>query len=237
MPRKTIRLEVRLKNIRPTDRDIVDDLRRVARSCGRQPFTYAVYAERGAFGANTVTRRFGSWNAALGAAKLPVLIDREVSDRALLENLARVWRKLGRQPIYHDLVKGDGVSRHAARAYVSRFGSWNKALIAFAAYASGRPLARRVHTAPKTRRRRRPRRHSPRTIGARLRSRVLIRDNCQCRMCGTSPLKDPQVILQVDHILPWSRGGRTVLGNLQTLCAPCNGGKGDLMLRPLRHSA
>lgn len=237
--RRDHRFQVRLKNHRPGDRDIVDDLRRVARACGRQPFTYAAYAERGAFGANTVTRRFGSWNAALVAAKLPVLIDRDVSDRALFDNLARVWRRLGRQPTYHDLIKSDGVSRYASRAYVSRFGSWNKALLAFAAFTNGKPVGRRARFLRKAGRRTRPRRHAPRTINARLRSRVLIRDNCQCRMCGTSPLKDPQVTLQVDHIVPWSKGGRTVPGNLQTLCARCNVGKSDLThkrgsARPIR---
>lgn len=234
VPRVASRFQVRLKNHRPSDRDIVDDLHRVARACGRRSLSYTMYAQRGAFGPNTVTRRFGSWNAALAAAKLPILIDRDVSDRALFENLARVWRKLGRQPIFQDLVKSAGLSRYAARPYVTRFGSWNKALIAFAAFAKGKPVGRRVRTAQRTRTPARPRKHSPRRINARLRSRVLIRDNCQCRMCGISPLKDPAVTLQVDHILPWSRGGRTVLGNLQTLCAPCNGGKGDLMLRPSR---
>lgn len=235
--RRAPRFQVRLKNHRPGDRDIVDDLRRVARACRRRSLSYALYAERGAFGANTVTRRFGSWNAALAAAKLPILIDRNVSDRALFENLARVWRQLGRQPIFQDLVKSAGLSRYATRPYVTRFGSWNKALIAFAKFVKGKPVGRRVRTARKTRRQRQPRPHSPRRINARLRSRVLIRDNCQCRMCGISPLKDPSITLQVDHILPWSKGGRTVLGNLQTLCAPCNSGKGDLMLPRLRTAA
>ena len=63
------------------------------------------------------------------------------------------------------------------------------------------------------------------------RSRVLIRDNCLCRMCGASPAKDPAVTLHVDHIVPWSKGGRTALENLQTLCERCNIGKGNACLR------
>ncbi len=86
-------------------------------------------------------------------------------------------------------------------------------------------------TVAKTGRGQKLRRLSPRTINARLRARVLIRDNCQCRMCGTSPLKDPAVTLQVDHIVPWSKGGRTVPGNLQTLCARCNVGKSNFTQR------
>ena len=229
--RRALRFQIKLNNHRPSDREIVEDLRRVARGCGRRAFSYAAYGERGRFGANTVARRFGSWNAALLAARLPVRIDRDVGDRALFENLARVWRRLGRQPVYPDLVKSGGVSRYAARAYVTRFGSWNKALIAFAAFANGRPVARRARTVAKTGRGQKLRRLSPRTINARLRARVLIRDNCQCRMCGTSPLKDPAVTLQVDHIVPWSKGGRTVPGNLQTLCARCNVGKSDFTQR------
>ncbi|HEX4614769.1 MAG TPA: HNH endonuclease signature motif containing protein [Stellaceae bacterium] len=46
-------------------------------------------------------------------------------------------------------------------------------------------------------------------------------------MCGASPAKDPAVTLHVDHIVPWSKGGETVLSNLQTLCAPRNIGKAD----------
>jgi 5-methylcytosine-specific restriction endonuclease McrA len=67
-----------------------------------------------------------------------------------------------------------------------------------------------------------------REIGWRLRATVLIRDNCLCRMCGASPAKDPAVTLHVDHIVPWSKGGQTVLRNLQTLCAMCNVGKGNV---------
>ncbi|MEE3314334.1 MAG: HNH endonuclease signature motif containing protein [Treponema sp.] len=33
--------------------------------------------------------------------------------------------------------------------------------------------------------------------------------------------------MQGDHIVPWSRGGRTVLENLQMLCRACNNAKSD----------
>ena len=36
------------------------------------------------------------------------------------------------------------------------------------------------------------------------------------------------VELHVDHIKPWSKGGETVLENLQTLCATCNLGKSNI---------
>ena len=33
--------------------------------------------------------------------------------------------------------------------------------------------------------------------------------------------------LKVDHVRPWSKGGETIAGNLQSLCFDCNRGKCD----------
>ena len=49
-----------------------------------------------------------------------------------------------------------------------------------------------------------------------LRLKVLDRDGYCCRMCGKT------WDLEIDHIIPFSRGGRTVYRNLQVLCGPCN---------------
>lgn len=47
----------------------------------------------------------------------------------------------------------------------------------------------------------------------------------KCTHCGmTSPHKKD---FQVDHIIPMSKGGKTVISNLQLLCRKCNGIKGD----------
>lgn len=53
---------------------------------------------------------------------------------------------------------------------------------------------------------------------------VLRRDQHTCRFCGA---KAPTVELEVDHIVPVSRGGKTVMSNLQTLCSDCNRGKSN----------
>ena len=68
-----------------------------------------------------------------------------------------------------------------------------------------------------------------RNVNARLRFRVMQRDNFKCCMCGASPAKDPSVELHIDHIIPWSKGGETTIDNLQTLCSKCNLGKSDLL--------
>ena len=64
----------------------------------------------------------------------------------------------------------------------------------------------------------------------RLRFQVLARDKFTCRFCGASPAKDTSVNLHVDHIVPWSKGGKTTLSNLQTLCSTCNLGKSDIII-------
>lgn len=56
-----------------------------------------------------------------------------------------------------------------------------------------------------------------------IRIKVFERDNYTCRICGAGRHSGDQ--LHVDHIQPISAGGRSVMDNLQTLCAPCNLGK------------
>lgn len=57
-----------------------------------------------------------------------------------------------------------------------------------------------------------------------LRYQVLNRDGHRCVICGASARDG--VKLHVDHILPVSKGGKTELSNLRTLCERCNLGKG-----------
>ena len=60
-----------------------------------------------------------------------------------------------------------------------------------------------------------------------LRYNILRRDGFRCRLCGRTA--QDGVKLEVDHIIPISRGGKTTYDNLQTLCKECNRGKGAKM--------
>lgn len=62
-----------------------------------------------------------------------------------------------------------------------------------------------------------------RHIPASVRVSVLHRDSYKCVFCGRSAR---QVQLEVDHIIPFSKGGSNDISNLQTLCVNCNRGKG-----------
>jgi 5-methylcytosine-specific restriction endonuclease McrA len=53
---------------------------------------------------------------------------------------------------------------------------------------------------------------------------VLARDHYTCLYCGRQPARKD---LTVDHVVPRSRGGRTVWENVVTACQRCNGRKGD----------
>ena len=60
------------------------------------------------------------------------------------------------------------------------------------------------------------------SAGAKL--RVMKRDCFRCTYCGAS---GNDVELQVDHIIPMSKGGSSHLSNLTTACAKCNNTKND----------
>lgn len=60
-----------------------------------------------------------------------------------------------------------------------------------------------------------------------LRFKVLQRDRFKCVLCGDHPARSQECVLHVDHLIPWSKGGKTREDNLRTLCATCNVGRGN----------
>lgn len=91
--------------------------------------------------------------------------------------------------------------------------------------------AQKVNTKSKIRSSKSKTKKQPKTrsryIPASVRVSVLKRDNFKCVFCGRS---SKQVSLEVDHIIPFSKGGSNDLNNLQTLCFSCNRGKGARQL-------
>lgn len=66
-----------------------------------------------------------------------------------------------------------------------------------------------------------------RSIANSLRMYILNRDKCKCVVCGKS-VQD-NVTLNVDHVIPVSRGGTSDMHNLCTLCSDCNNGKSNTL--------
>jgi len=67
---------------------------------------------------------------------------------------------------------------------------------------------------------------------ARLRAYIKDRDGWACKSCSASVHVEPNLLLEVDHIVPVSRGGLTLEGNLQTLCWRCNRSKSNKIIVP-----
>ena len=195
-----------------------------------------------------VRRRFGSWKAALEQAGLNTSnVPRRYSNEEYFENMLNVWTSHGRQPLYREM--DEPPSTISSGAYEGRFGSWRKALEAFVARmnndeppelsensaivterTSGTQEIEKSGKAKPSKPTRSVQRVGPenrRGVGLALRYKVLRRDKFRCVNCGASPATELTCRLHIDHITPYSKGGRSVLENLQTLCEYCNLGKGN----------
>ena len=63
-----------------------------------------------------------------------------------------------------------------------------------------------------------------------LREFIKKRDNFTCCICCNSTHVEPNLLLEIDHIIPVSKGGLTAEDNLQTLCWKCNRSKSNKLL-------
>ena len=61
-------------------------------------------------------------------------------------------------------------------------------------------------------------------VSGTLRNRVLQEADGRCELCGATKKERP---LDIDHIIPRSRGGKNTYENLQVLCSKCNRAKGN----------
>ena len=201
-----------------SDAELLSDLKATANSLGRCTITTEEYNKNGCYNSCTFARRFGSWLTALDKAGLSrTRTEMNISEEELFDNIERLWRYFGRQPRYHKVVKP--LSRYSNSTYAHRFGSFFRALEAFVASVNGITKEKRIEKGTR----------SPRSLNYRVRFRVLQRDGYRCCACGALPAKDPNVVLHIDHIIPVSYGGSNDMENLQTLCAKCNLGKGNLL--------
>ena len=57
---------------------------------------------------------------------------------------------------------------------------------------------------------------------------ILEKYNFKCFYCGRS---SQEVALQIDHVLPRSKGGTDEIENLVSACVDCNVGKADVLLK------
>jgi hypothetical protein len=216
-----------------SDEEVLETLRQLARKLGRDEITVYDVEHHLLFSSDTLRKRWGTSQAAFQAAGLATSrLWRRYSDDQCFENMLLVWTHLGRQPQYREM--GEPPSEVGGKAYVSRFGTWRKALGAFVERVNQEPVASvGIDAAPPEqeptgRQPARPRAtEQRRDIPIGLRFRILHRDRFKCVLCGDHPARNADCVLHVDHVVPWSRGGVTLDENLRTLCATCNVGRGN----------
>ena len=214
---------------------LLAEIRRVASLLNTDSLTKKDFNANSEYHAGAALSRFGSWANAIRKAGLKQSkLARRYSDEECFENLLEVWKHYGRPPKYREMGEAPSVIR--GKAYL-RFGSWSEALQAFVERINsdeaasdenedkvlcGNPAQPRLRAKSST-----PQSSETRDIRIGLRFFILHRDNFKCQLCGNSPATDPRCVLHVDHILPFSRGGKTIAENLRTLCANCNIGRSN----------
>lgn len=212
----------------------------VAKKFGYSYFTTDQFAAVTGICRRTIRNRFVNWKTALAKAGIenPEYGNTgrgRYSDEECFENLFNVWLYHGRAPHRDEMSKSP--STIGVAAYYLRWGTWRKALLAFVERANSDVSAITVRAEvvqpgasteiAVIEMERRPKEEDSRNIRLGLRFRVLQRDSFRCCSCGRSPAISPGVELHIDHVIPFSRGGKTALDNLQTLCKECNLGKSN----------
>jgi hypothetical protein len=206
--------------------ELLADLKRVAAKVGRHTVSFREYGSRGRYSPGTVQARFGGWNEALTQAGLNISNEQHIYLDRLFDNLERLWIALGRQPTKRDL--GTARSEFSEGPYNRAFGSWRKALQAFVDWANADDTSsQQSDTAGVTDNAGDPLKATPRDPNLRTRFLVMRRDAFKCRHCGKSPATDAGVELVLDHVHPWSKGGKTTPDSVVTSCVACNAGKAN----------
>lgn len=208
--------------------DLISDIQSVRNRLSKARITKEDYSIHGKYSTGTIERRFGTWNKALIKAGLQLNTQFDISEEELFKNIEEVWTSLGRQPKYDEFKYP--LSKYSVKPYEKRFGGWIKALQKFVDYINSdnkEEISDKIDLEKNEDNNGLVKHKTKREISERLRFKILMRDGFTCRSCGRSPIKERDVELHVDHIVPWSKGGETIPENLETKCQRCNLGKGD----------
>jgi hypothetical protein len=216
------------------DEDLLEDLKRVSGELGITKLSSREYDNNGGkYTSGTIGTRFGSWNKAIEKAGLDLVNQREVSEGELFKNLEAVWLGIGRQPVFREIK--NPISKYSTHQYITKFGTWRNALEAFVDFinSDNDSLVETNNIEESTdnliQKNEIFKHLTKRFPSERLKVQVLMRDGNKCRLCGITLTGDN---IHFDHIKPWSKGGETLLENLQVLCEKHNLAKGNLDYDP-----
>lgn len=227
----------------PEDKILVE-LKKAAKHFNYIEFAWREFDKIADISANTVKKHFGSWKKGLIALKKhlqqkgldlsprPYAPNRIYSDKELFDEMERIWQKVGQRPSRTEWEMSE--PKIAYQTYKKRFGGWGNACLKFIEHKMGGDILADDFVLPereeqKTQQENKVeyKKENSRNVSLSLRLAVLSRDNFRCVFCGKSPATDIGTKLHIDHIDPFSKGGKSTLENLQTLCEECNLGKSN----------
>lgn len=221
-----------------SDDDLLALLRNVSKQLGKDSITCDEFNSNTPISAATLCRRFHGWGNAIELAGLkPDKIQKRYSDVQCYENLLKVWTYYRRPPKLDEMTIPP--STIGMRAYIKRWGTWRKTLKAFVDQinqdvridleSNTEPNKKlKINSFSSDQFSKSPKPESEiHSIKLGLRYTILKRDRFRCVICGRSPSSTLGLELHVDHIVPFSEGGKTFSGNLRSTCSECNIGKGS----------
>lgn len=225
-----------------SDEALFEELARVAEIFKYVEFTREDYNKFGNISSSTIERRFSNWKSAQKRLReylqdkglsLSTRLHRKFtySDKELFDEMGRVWQIYGQRPSRDEWLASD--AKISSGTYERRFGSWINACLKFVEYKMGGEILeedlKQNRESEKTLNKNTKENQNieSRSIPLSVRLQVLNRDSFRCVFCGKSPATDLGAKLHIDHIHPFSKGGKAVIENLQTLCQECNMGKSD----------
>jgi len=215
------KFDLNVRRNKYSDEQILGDLKKFAATVGHRPFTsveYQAWPEH-RHSVCLVTTRFNSWPAALERIGIKGARPRTYSAEHAINALEHLWRKLGYPPGRKALHRSGGLS---GAPYDRIWGGVRQACTYLARYHA-KEISRDELLAGAPPSHRRPRKQR-KSLNPELRWSILLRDHQRCTVCGQKA--GPDVVLEVDHITPVSKGGDDSPTNLRTLCFTCNRGKG-----------
>ena len=215
------------RRIRATKKELIKELKVYSKAQGGKPLGKAKYDdwESRRYSSDTFYRVFGSWEEACKQAGADFVKKDEYTDRELIDHFEGVWRWRQQKLVRPDLLKYNKEFKTTVSPdnYVRRWGSFTGFVKLFSQYMLHQItyedlIDSKVEGSQRV------------LISPRLRSTVLQRDNKSCVDCGANTKNTPGVKLEIHHVKPVSKGGKTELNNLVVNCKGCNSGKSDVIL-------
>jgi hypothetical protein len=211
---------------------IIEELKTVFNKVGKRYYgrreydKYSVYCK-----GSTVIRYFGSWETALQNAGIESKPNRRIRKDKILEldlliELMNIWEKLGHRPSKDEWLSAK--SKYSYTTYKRTFGGWINACEKVLEYIGNDQNIEETQNKENTVEVEQDIiLKKTRSIPLKIKLQVLKRDNYKCCFCGKSPALNAGTILHIDHIIPFSKNGKSDLSNLRVLCSECNLGRGN----------